>query len=891
MKRLIVLLATLLLSFGLISAANTVDLVGTGSAVKADTIWTGMAVEMQVSVENDIHLGGIGFGFNLNNPEGGVTLSYPAQVDGFGYYEAITVNPASRMFPTASVWDLGNLIVSDTGLDMANAGLNGTLPDTVNIGGVALMGGLPVGAMEHMLSLHFIASGPGVGVFETLCMDSGFIPPAAPFVFIDGGGSTLAPVVTWGVGGLCFVVSTAPNFCPEFSGATSMNVDHCGSNSVVLSADDVEDDAISFGLTSTSGGGSAVVNDNGDGTCNVSYTAVAGDVGSAVDIVVYTTDAFHDAMGCNFHTINVTATNNAPTIDCGAAYNPIGINSTFIKDDIVGNDVDACDGLIYAMVSGDGAIDASTGVYSWSVVLADAGLHTIVVSVTDGFGTPVECSFEVDVLITEPFEIRIEKLHDIIQGHFYDLPVSIVKGSEAMGGFDFLFAYDNSLLTFTEASLSTYFAGCGWEYFTYRHGSHGNCGNGCPSGEIRVVGLAETNNGPYHPDFDCIGAASLTDEVIFNLTFFVTTDVNANDMFAQVNFFWMDCGDNTISVVSGDTLAMSRFVYFYYGEGGLDTYADRTDNDWGFPGQYGAHVDCEVSTPKGAPIRFIDLYNGGIDIIDKDIIDDRGDLNMDGVANTVADAVMFTNYFIAGLSAFMDHVDGSIAASDINADGTALTVADLVYLVRVIIGDAQPYANKPVPGSMFNVEQQGNVFTLNPTEDAGAALFVFNVNGEVGTPTINNNMDVVSSVNGSELRVLVYNIGSEAITEGTILDIPVNGSLELIEVEAATYGGAVMETTTRVLPTSFSVAQNYPNPFNPTTTISFDLNVASEWTVDIYNIAGQKVNTFNGFNEVGNVNVVWDSKDASNASVASGIYFYKVTAGANSATHKMVLMK
>ncbi|MCP4597928.1 T9SS type A sorting domain-containing protein [Neptuniibacter sp.] len=100
---------------------------------------------------------------------------------------------------------------------------------------------------------------------------------------------------------------------------------------------------------------------------------------------------------------------------------------------------------------------------------------------------------------------------------------------------------------------------------------------------------------------------------------------------------------------------------------------------------------------------------------------------------------------------------------------------------------------------------------------------------------------------------------------------------------------AVFNTTiekTVLLPTEFSLSQNYPNPFNPSTSIELALPVASNYLLEIYNIAGQKVESFSGYSEAGIVNVIWEASNA-----ASGVYFYKVSAGTFEATKKMVLIK
>ncbi len=85
---------------------------------------------------------------------------------------------------------------------------------------------------------------------------------------------------------------------------------------------------------------------------------------------------------------------------------------------------------------------------------------------------------------------------------------------------------------------------------------------------------------------------------------------------------------------------------------------------------------------------------------------------------------------------------------------------------------------------------------------------------------------------------------------------------------------------------------NYPNPFNPETSISYNLREAGQVTLDIYNLKGQKVRTLvNEHQDKGQHNVVWNGKDENNSSVASGVYFYRMSNGSYSSTKKMILMK
>ncbi len=91
---------------------------------------------------------------------------------------------------------------------------------------------------------------------------------------------------------------------------------------------------------------------------------------------------------------------------------------------------------------------------------------------------------------------------------------------------------------------------------------------------------------------------------------------------------------------------------------------------------------------------------------------------------------------------------------------------------------------------------------------------------------------------------------------------------------------------------TFDLIQNYPNPFNPTTTINYSLARASNVRLTVYNLLGQIVITLvNERQSAGNHSVAWNSTDRAGHPVASGVYFYRITAGDFVASKKMMLLK
>lgn len=95
------------------------------------------------------------------------------------------------------------------------------------------------------------------------------------------------------------------------------------------------------------------------------------------------------------------------------------------------------------------------------------------------------------------------------------------------------------------------------------------------------------------------------------------------------------------------------------------------------------------------------------------------------------------------------------------------------------------------------------------------------------------------------------------------------------------------------VPLANSLSQNYPNPFNPETTIRYDLSSDAIVSLAVYNIAGQVVRKLVDGESLaaGQYQAVWDGRNESGTSVASGMYFYLLRAGDYVAKRKMVLLR
>jgi len=87
--------------------------------------------------------------------------------------------------------------------------------------------------------------------------------------------------------------------------------------------------------------------------------------------------------------------------------------------------------------------------------------------------------------------------------------------------------------------------------------------------------------------------------------------------------------------------------------------------------------------------------------------------------------------------------------------------------------------------------------------------------------------------------------------------------------------------------TEYRLEQNYPNPFNPTTQISYSIPNSEKVKLTVYNILGNEVAEL--VNETKNAGTHTVKFNAQN--LASGVYFYRLTAGSSTVVKKMLLLK
>jgi hypothetical protein len=340
-------------------------------------------------------------------------------------------------------------------------------------------------------------------------------------------------------------------------------------------------------------------------------------------------------------------------------------------------------------------------------------------------------------------EVRIGEAWGVSPGALVTVPISLAQTGSglAFGGFEFTIAYDSTVASLVDVTAGSLLSYCQWEYFVYRADTTPNCDSfSCPQKIVRIVALADINNGGYHPT--CFAG---TPGELAVLSFRMNEDSSVRCQSSRIRFLWSECTDNSFANTGGDTTFVSRRVFSPW-------HGDITA-DGPLPSYSGAPNSC-----LGArTLRGLDFYDGRIDVLCGDSVDGRGDINRNGLANEMADAVLFSDYFLHGLSAFTINIQEQIKTTDVNADGHDLTVADLEYLWRIIVGDAQPLPRSPGDSgevAIFVQDTANHTVLLYYSQTLGAVHLIFQ--GEIiTTDSLIGGLTVASASDSGITRVLI----------------------------------------------------------------------------------------------------------------------------------------
>jgi len=140
----------------------------------------------------------------------------------------------------------------------------------------------------------------------------------------------------------------------------------------------------------------------------------------------------------------------------------------------------------------------------------------------------------------------------------------------------------------------------------------------------------------------------------------------------------------------------------------------------------------------------------------------------------------------------------------------------------------------------------------------------------------------IRAVHGTLGKLVFTTFGFETIAQEEKRSLLAERILDWFDMPVSVY-----DDQSTSLPASFELMQNYPNPFNPVTSIKYKVSEASLVSIQVYDLIGREVVVL--VNDVKQPGIYEVSFGAEN--LASGVYFYKMTAGEFSSVRKMNLLK
>lgn len=487
------------------------------------------------------------------------------------------------------------------------------------------------------------------------------------------------------------------------------------------------------------------------------------------------------------------------------------------------------------------SFNSVSGMFIWNPQPADTGLWPISFRGVDRSGG--DCTKQANVRVERNFDFSLSVgVCQSIIGGVVDVPITLVN-LEKVAGMELLVKYDPALLVFLE--IATYGTRCeDWDYFACRiYETKDSCR------QIQMLGIADLPSATQIPPLDPDSGA------VVYLRFKVAYDPFLSGMLIPIEFCWADSTDNTLAVPPSELINRER----------------------------------------------INFNNGGVLLEEGNTV--IGDINQNGIAYEVGDAVKLSGYFSLGTSLTIQQ----LINSDVNQDGRMATLTDLVVLIQRILSlqgvprKEDPDTENPAVARIRSDAWQTSLQLESDIPVGGAMLVLKGENLtaekiELSSPA--DDLELYTSKAGDELKVLILGREGRSLPLDRCLLSIKGGSSEIVEISLADNQGELISVEPvfekSSLPTRFALYQNYPNPFNPTTTIKYFVGAETPTRVslNIYNVAGQVVRRLVDEEKTpGEHQVVWDGKNQQGEDVASGVYFYRLIVSDYSENKRMVLLR
>ena len=312
----------------------------------------------------------------------------------------------------------------------------------------------------------------------------------------------------------------------------------------------------------------------------------------------------------------------------------------------------------------------------------------------------------------------------------------------------------------------------------------------------------------------------------------------------------------------------------------------------------------------GGGISMISL-NAGRNLVGLPV-DDPGVNNVSDIITVAAGAV--TNIVVST----DDGLFAAVLAVGDSADGPVM--GDAAYLITATSATTIPLlgegwsngtaAAAPVALVGFNVDGQTAVLNVHGgiiDEITGLAREGFRVKVKnLSTKAVVNKVTSAETAEGYNMTFVDLKAG-HAARIGDVLEISADSPNPLIGVQPVRHIVTIDDVKSGILemedlivyeiPAETELLRNYPNPFNPETWIPYRLAEDADVSLTIYDVSGETVRTIDighqtaAMYETRAKAIYWDGRNRFGEQIASGIYFYSLSAGDFSATRKMVILK